>query len=387
MFNKVLRHGGILAWVSAMTMSSALFAANITWGPAFDIEVDTDIDVSNTIVRAVNVADPNSVEDIEVAISGVTLVFEPEHTFVDPGELQPGAGSVTGTSNFYTGQEQSLTTGNSDLDSVLDSHGWVSGNPTIAELRLQDLVVGNDYQIQLIGAADDRGCCDMRQMTVVDENENRISDRFGRQADWDDDGSPGPGSVIGTFKANSTEQLIFLKSVEIDDPPDNDLPGNDPGLSAYILSRVIGGIEGDYNSNGVIDAGDLDVMATGMMMGDLKFDLNGNGVVNVDDRVQWIKTIQKSWVGDSNFDGEFNSTDFVFVFTVGKYELNQPATYAEGDWNGDKVFNSSDFVLAFSDGGFERGPLPAVSAVPEPSAACLAIITVFGWNLIRRRRG
>ena len=78
--------------------------------------------------------------------------------------------------------------------------------------------------------------------------------------------------------------------------------------------------------------------------------------------------------GDANLDGEFNSTDFVAVFTVGKYESGNPAQWAEGDWNGDALFNSSDFVTAFSAGGYELGPRAAVASVPEPTGFALLLV-------------
>ncbi|MCA9214458.1 MAG: hypothetical protein KDB27_15410 [Planctomycetales bacterium] len=141
---------------------------------------------------------------------------------------------------------------------------------------------------------------------------------------------------------------------------------------------------GDYNGNGEFDAGDLDVQAQYILDNDPAGDLNGDGTTDINDRVAWITDIQKSWVGDSNFDGEFSSTDFVVVFGAAKYETDQEATYVEGDWNGDKLFNSSDFVAAFTAGGYELGPLPA-AAVPEPSCSALALLFAFALFMRNRR--
>ena len=142
---------------------------------------------------------------------------------------------------------------------------------------------------------------------------------------------------------------------------------------------------GDYNGNGAIDAGDLDVHSQYVADGNLLGDLNGDGTTDVNDRRAWIADIQKSWLGDSNFDGEFNSSDFVAVFTVGKYETLFAATYAEGDWNGDNLFNSSDFVAAFTDGGYEQGPLQAVNSVPEPSSMVFLLMGALGLANYRRK--
>jgi hypothetical protein len=84
-------------------------------------------------------------------------------------------------------------------------------------------------------------------------------------------------------------------------------------------------------------------------------------------------------------DGEFNSTDFVDVFQGGKFELEEPAGWEEGDWNGDGRFGSGDFVAAFMDGGYDRGPRPAVIAVPEPTAMVILLTGIVAALAARRR--
>lgn len=372
-------------------MAIALFAlpchaAEISWSSAFDIETEEDIDISGEIVRAVNVVDPNAIDEIIVDFGAKEVVFEPEHTFEFVDEIQTADGSVTGAGNFYSGQEQALTTDNDDLDEILDSHGWVGGNPAIAEVLLEELQIGTTYQVQLIGAADDRGCCDQRQQTIINEDEDRISELFGRQGDWDEDDEFGPGSVIGTFTADSAEQYIFIKSVEFDDPEDNDFPGNDPGLSAYLLSIPAGaGVEGDFNDNGMRDVGDIDLLTGGMESGDVAFDLTDDGNVDAADRARWVETLTNTFFGDANFDGQFNSSDFVTVFSAAKYETGNAATWAEGDWNGDGLFNSTDFVSAFAGGGYEKGERDGgLQTVPEPSSIALVLLGVVCLGGLRR---
>ncbi|MCA9211863.1 MAG: PEP-CTERM sorting domain-containing protein [Planctomycetales bacterium] len=130
---------------------------------------------------------------------------------------------------------------------------------------------------------------------------------------------------------------------------------------------------GDFNTNGQFDTGDLDLLLTEILSGNNSpaFDVDSNGIVNSTDQTTWVKEIANTWIGDSNLDGEFNSTDFVVVFGAGQYEDSEAlnSTWATGDWNGDGEFNSSDFVAAFTDGGYERGLRPA--AVPEPSGVIL----------------
>ncbi|MEZ6116413.1 MAG: PEP-CTERM sorting domain-containing protein [Pirellulaceae bacterium] len=145
---------------------------------------------------------------------------------------------------------------------------------------------------------------------------------------------------------------------------------------------------GDLNGNGQFDAEDIDILSGAVLAGVAPpgFDMNADGNVDESDRSTWVSDIVNTYFGDSNLDGEFNSADFVAVFTAGKFETQQEATWGEGDWNGDGFFDSSDFVVAFTDGGFEIGPREGVSAVPEPTSFALLTMGLFGLLAVGRRR-
>jgi len=70
------------------------------------------------------------------------------------------------------------------------------------------------------------------------------------------------------------------------------------------------------------------------------------------DSIRFSYVVQRTWFGDANLDGVFNSSDLVLVNQAGLYESGMPATWAEGDWNGDGFFDSADYVLAGQDGGY-----------------------------------
>ena len=147
---------------------------------------------------------------------------------------------------------------------------------------------------------------------------------------------------------------------------------------------------GDYNNNGQLDAGDLDLHASeGIANQDLAYDANNDGVVDVEDRVVWTNDLKNTWMGDADLNGVFDSSDFVIVFGEGKYETGGAATWGQGDWNGDQVFDSGDFVAAFGNGGYEMGempggPNPAAAVVPEPSS--LVLILLGGLMILANRR-
>ncbi len=137
-------------------------------------------------------------------------------------------------------------------------------------------------------------------------------------------------------------------------------------------------LEGDFNNNGELDAEDIDLLSKEVVAGTNEpgFDLNSDALVNEADRKVWVGDLKNTWFGDANLDGEFNSGDFVAVFTAGQYEDDEVGNsgWATGDWSGDMEFDSADFVVAFTEGGYEMGPKPAVAAVPEPTAAFALLI-------------
>ncbi len=148
-----------------------------------------------------------------------------------------------------------------------------------------------------------------------------------------------------------------------------------------------GGLLGDFNGNGILDAADIDQLSMQVRTGTnaSEFDLNRDGRVEGQDREVWVHDVAKTYFGDANLDGVFSSSDFVRVFASGKFESNSAASWSQGDWNGDGKFTSSDFVAAFADGGFEQGPRAAVRAVPEPTSVLLIMAGLVPFTVARRR--
>ncbi len=154
---------------------------------------------------------------------------------------------------------------------------------------------------------------------------------------------------------------------------------------------------GDFDPNDVLEIADIEALQSRLLRGDshlwlpdLRYDSNGDRVIDSKDIRAWVQDLKHTWFGDSNLDGEFNSTDLITVFQAGQYEdqVAGNSTWSTGDWDTDGEFTTSDLVVAFQDGGYEAGPRAAVAAVPEPSGGMLLAMSLVGLltsQIVRRR--
>lgn len=284
-----------------------------------------------------------------------------------------GAGTVPGvtiTANQEIANWHGAEYGDSDLDNGIEEvMRSIRHSGTNVDLEVEPNAM---YKLQLMFA---ESCCDRGFDILVDDT--LLVDNFGIQ-ELQGASSNSQGVVFShTFAAQDDVMNIVLGG------KNPRTPDNNPILNALTLERV--GITGDFNSNGTLDAGDIDILSAQVRSGANlpAYDLTADSLVNKADREQWVNGLRHTYFGDANLDGEFNSADFVYVFTAGKYEdaIAGNAGWAEGDWDGNADFESGDFVLAFASGGYETGPRPGVSAVPEPASlsgwlalalACLA---------------
>ena len=150
-------------------------------------------------------------------------------------------------------------------------------------------------------------------------------------------------------------------------------------------------LSGDFNVDGVLSDDDIDLMTQRFLTGKLfrRYDLNLDNELDLQDRRILVETRFHTQFGDADLDGQFGTRDIVTVFAAGEYNdgLSLNSTWLTGDWNGDGEFTDDDLVLAFQDGGYEQGPRQSVSAVPEPSAACLlALAATITVSTSRRKR-
>jgi hypothetical protein len=162
---------------------------------------------------------------------------------------------------------------------------------------------------------------------------------------------------------------------------------------AIYLDKPLVSPWGDLNDDHYRDAVDIDLLARQLRTANpnAEVDLTNDGQVDARDHEFWVHEIAKTFFGDANLDGQFNSSDLVFVFKTGHYEdqVAGNSGWATGDWNGDSEFSTSDLVLAFQDGGYEQGSRAVARAVPEPTSciswAVSAIAMVLAHRTVKRR--
>jgi hypothetical protein len=129
-------------------------------------------------------------------------------------------------------------------------------------------------------------------------------------------------------------------------------------------------VAGDFNGDGRLGVGDISLLANEILAQTHadEFDITDDGLVDHTDLNDWVHALKRTWLGDANLDGEFDSGDLVAVFEAGKYEQDVAASWLEGDWNADGRFGTGDLVVAFEDGGYVTAAVPAI---PEPTSAVM----------------
>jgi len=202
-----------LLCLPAMTVSAAM----VDFFPSTEFVDSDNIDVSlGHVIYAINAGDTG--DDQTVIADGENILFE---NIVDTVNAIQSSGSVfSGT----PGQLYSVATDQVSLDEVLNSHGFDDGAPM--DVTLLNLVVGQAYRIQVIGPADDRGCCSGRFHTVGSADGGIVGD-INRFEDFDGDGDAHVLTTFGTFIADSTSQVL------------NFAGANNGGYSAIIVTSNV----------------------------------------------------------------------------------------------------------------------------------------------------
>jgi len=208
-------HGAMITWNTPQPLSTTAGADDLIGG--------------GTIIHALNFGTDATVYN--VTNSTETITFTQDNTSFP----------ANSTTNYYTvgNQGTGLTTGDADLDAMMDGHGYKGGGGDLGThtFSLGGLTVGTTYLVQLICAGDTRSCCDHRSY-VCDDGDDLTADwslPIGRDPrDPHNEMAIDANFVVGTFTADDVTQKFRVSS----DPTAGSGSDNDPGLSVMLV-RVV----------------------------------------------------------------------------------------------------------------------------------------------------
>ena len=228
---------------------------------------------------------------------------------------------------------------------------------------------------------------------------------------------PGSGSGVSTFLANQASELrpaeedvylqfdlfgselsLFAWRVGEDKPSEpsvhvSDGTHSNPGIFGFIKccgtesstvqflqvsNTPISGILGDFNSNELIDAGDIDLLGTAIESHDAIFDLNFDGFVDSGDHTLWVEQIAQTLPGDANLSRQVDFEDFLILAE----NFGQEGGWSVGNFDGLDGVDFPDFLLLSKNFGAVKSE---TVSVPEPSNALLASLSAFSVAILLRR--
>lgn len=138
---------------------------------------------------------------------------------------------------------------------------------------------------------------------------------------------------------------------------------------------------GDFDGNGQLTAGDIDLLSEAIRDGEdaLSFDVNSDDVIDFADREHWVtsREIANTLFGDANLDGIVDFADFLAL----SKGFGSEGGWGQGDFDGNGDVEFPDF-LALAE---SFGQSASVAAVPEPSSFLLHLIGLAGFAKRRSR--
>ncbi len=239
--------------------ASVASAGTITWGTPFELVSDADIDLTYPVVYALNAGDTTNNARIltgtapasplvatiggkSVSFDGVEGKYGLDSAFGQLGFVFESFGDATSnlaggsenvtfgvstprtvplpqvsvdkdpTSLASEGRIYSTSTGNAELDTILNSQVFFDGRSvgfSALNISLNNLSPGQQYQVQIVAAADSRPASSSvpSVVTLNDGGGNSVAGLSGF-ADLDGDTILHVTSVLGTFTADGTSQPI-----------------------------------------------------------------------------------------------------------------------------------------------------------------------------------
>jgi hypothetical protein len=141
------------------------------------------------------------------------------------------------------------------------------------------------------------------------------------------------------------------------------------GGSSVTLQVTGMGFSGDFNTDGALDCGDINILVNAVASGSMSstYDVNGDGQINVQDVHQWITGIKGTLVGDANLDFVVDGQDFI---AWNNNKFTSIAAWCSGDFNADGVVDGQDFI-AWNNNKFLSADS---SSIPEPGCGMAGLV-------------
>ena len=174
-------------------------AATISWIAHGTVTDNHDISLAGTLVHATTYGSGGAT--VNVTVGSEVIPFEGETAFAGGIVTTPNSTVTVAGRTAQTGFFNSAgTTVSANFETVLDSFAFDGPNPKV--LTLNNLTVGQEYQIQLF-VSDDRGCCSARTQLWSD---NAVVSTGNETVTFTHVTSP---YDIGTFVAGATSETIY----------------------------------------------------------------------------------------------------------------------------------------------------------------------------------
>ncbi|MEM8681275.1 MAG: hypothetical protein AAGF97_18160, partial [Planctomycetota bacterium] len=162
--------------------------------------------------------------------------------------------------------------------------------------------------------------------------------------------------------ADNGTYTIRLLAGEVTDIDENAI-ATDTNIGTFNVN--VPAPEGDFNENGELDCGDIDLMTSTIAAGinDPSLDVTGEGVLNYSDVIEWVENLKGTLIGDANLDFVVDGADFIvwnnFKFTGGN-------AWCSGDFNADGNTDGTDFII-WNNNKFQTADRAIVAPLITPA--------------------
>lgn len=164
---------------------------------------------------------------------------------------------------------------------------------------------------------------------------------------------------------------------------------DEEALSLYFAATdpnfmVPGGEPCDFDGNDICDVADLDeLLYVGQVNNDPKYDLDGSGTVDLGDRDAWLGLVD-SFPGDFDLNGQVVAGDLNVL--GGNWRQTGLTSWGQGDADGNGLADAADLNALGTNWQAGVAAAASTAAVPEPTGIALSLLGLLGLFTASRRR-